>query len=106
MASWFMFFSSRPPTMNSSQSSLVAWTDHAKLTQKGVKRILESGQFSDLEIRCQERVFKVHKVFLSLYTDFFDNYDNLWIQLDCNPVFLEHIINFVYLGEVPKALTD
>lgn len=80
--------------------SVVAWTDHKILFQSGLKTLHETGKFSDLTIKCRQKVFKVHKLVIGMFTDYFSAFDGLWMRMDVNETVLESIIKFIYLGQV------
>lgn len=84
-------------------SSVVAWSDHQSYVLKGFKSFLETGVYSDLEIKCNERSFHVHKLILALFTDYFNDYDGLWVRLDINIDHMENILRFIYTGQVVVA---
>ncbi|TRY62093.1 hypothetical protein TCAL_06662, partial [Tigriopus californicus] len=62
--------------------------------------LLSTGEGSDFQIKCHDRVFKVHKLILNLYTDYFKNTDGIWLRIQMDPAILEKILTFLYHGQV------
>lgn len=83
-----------------SMSSTVAWTDHKALVLSGMRNLFDSGRHSDFIIRCHDRVFRVHKLILGLFTDYFGGCDGLWIRINVNPMLMEKVLKFMYYGQV------
>ncbi len=73
-------------------ASTVAWTDHKALILHGVRDLFDSGRHSDFVIRCHSRSFRVHKLVLGLFTDYFRRCDGLWIRINVNPELMEKVI--------------
>ncbi len=81
-------------------SSVVAWSDHKAFLLHGVRDLFESGKYSDLEIKCYDKSFYVHKLVLGLFTDYFYNYDGLWMRINVKKDHMENVLRFIYLGQV------
>jgi hypothetical protein len=43
-------------------SSTLVWSDHANFVSNGIKRLYASKDGADLEIRCRDKKFNLHKV--------------------------------------------
>ena len=77
--------------------STVNWSDHQAFLYRGLNDLYVSGRYADLEIKCYDHVFKVHKLVMSLFTDFFLDCDGLWMRINLNPEQMEKvIIGFYY----------
>ncbi len=61
--------------------------------------LLQTGMYSDFEIRCHSRSYRVHKLVLALFTDHFNEYDGLWVRMDVEAAHLESVLRFIYCGE-------
>lgn len=81
------------------QTSVVAWSDHKAFVLHGMRMLFESGEHTDLEIRCHDRVFRVHKLILGLFTDYFQSCDAIWMRIDVSPENMESMLKFIYLGQ-------
>ncbi len=79
-------------TATATAASTVAWTDHKALILHGVRDLFDSGRHSDFVIRCHSRSFRVHKLVLGLFTDYFRRCDGLWIRINVNPELMEKVI--------------
>ncbi len=81
-------------------SSLVSWSDHRDVVTAGLRKLYKSRHLGDFEIRCLgQRSFRVHKLVLAMFTDFFRDLDGLWAKLDVDPDLVEILLSFMYLGE-------
>ncbi len=83
-------------------SSLVSWTDHGSVVAAGLRKLYAQREtHADFEIRCMggQRAFRVHKLVLALFTDFFRDMDGLWARLDVDPELVEILLAFLYVGE-------
>ncbi len=76
-------------------SSLVNWSDHGVFVKKWLRHLFKTGFASDFEIKCNEKSYKVHKLVLGMFTDFFYEFDGLWTRLDLETVHMESILRFV-----------
>ena len=86
--------------MSQAASSAVAWSDHKAFVLGGLRSLLETGRSPDFEIKCHDTVFKVHKLILSLFTDYFETFDGLWTRIDIGAASMHNILRFIYHGQV------
>jgi hypothetical protein len=55
--------SSIPPEGDGlASTSALIWTDHKSFVQAGMQTLFNTMEGADLEIRCKEKVFPLHKV--------------------------------------------
>ena len=80
--------------------SLVIGNDHHAIMLSRIRDLFQTGAGYDLEIRCGLKRFRVHKVILGFYTNFFQNSDCLWQNVSLNPVVFEKVLEYIYLGQI------
>ena len=81
-------------------NSTVAWTDHKAFILSGIRCLYDSGRHSDFTIRCHDTEFRVHKLILGLFTDYFRGCDGLWMRINVNPDLMEKVLKFMYHGQI------
>ena len=78
----------------------MAWSDQRAFVLGSLRNLYETGKCSDLEVKCEDRVFHVHKLILSFFTDYFEDIDSMWTRLNLELNHVENIFKFMYCGQI------
>lgn len=79
------------------------------------KTLIDSSDLSDFTYVVQGKEFKVHKLILSLASPVFrstfecgldETRDNKAIVTDCDPGMFQHLLNFIYKGDLPDNIQE
>ncbi len=74
----------------------LVWSDYDNLVSKGLKKLFESGWNSDLLLKCHDESFNVHKIIFGFFTDFFSDFDGVWMRIDIDKEIFKSILSFIY----------
>ena len=97
----------------SGEDFMLKWNDHHKLFFAGAEEIQASEEFTDVTLSAGDRIFRAHKLVLSICSPYFKA---LFRKLgpekpviflkDINPKHLELLLQYMYRGEIKVQETE